>query len=196
MEAWRDNGALYSAIQQELEDDYQYNGGNKIRQFLNTSMIGDHVDRSDHTAVVTAILEVLRFPIMATNDAITRLEGSPFNNKNPRRIYEGSDNDRKLNLTVERIKRAEWAQSAQNVADFYETKGTLLTPLVTMHTEFDHVSLFWHQPYYANKVGAIWPDSFLFPIKINGRYGHCNFTKDEILGAINGLVLILLQSQT
>ncbi len=200
MEAWRKNGPLYSAIKQELEDDYQYNGGNKIRQFLNCSRvggtnIGDHVDKSNHSAVVTAILEVLRFPIMATNDAIVRLEGSPFNNKNPKIIYEGSDNDRKLNLTVERIKRSEWEQSAQNVANFYETEGALLTPLVTMHTEFDHVSLFWHQTYYANKVGAIWPDSFLYPIKITGRYGHCNFTKDEILGAINGLISLIQQSQ-
>lgn len=196
MEAWRNNGPLYLAIKQALEDDYQYNGGNKIRQFLNSSKIGDNVDRSDHPAVVTAILEVLRFPIMATNDAIARLEGSPFNNKDPKRIYEGSDNDRKLNLTVERIKRSEWETSAQNVADFYETSGTLLTPLVTMHTEFDHVSLFWHQTYYAAKVGAIWPSSFLYPIKIDQRYGHCNFTKDEILGAIDGLILLLLQSQS
>ena len=196
MEAWRNNGPLYLAIKQALEDDYQYNEGNKIRQFLNTSKIGNHVDRSDHPAVVNAILEVLRFPIMATNDAIVRLEGSPFNNKDPKKIYEGSDNDRKLNLTVERIKRSEWETSAQNVADFYETSGTLLTPLVTMHTEFDHVSLFWHQTYYAAKVGAIWPSSFLYPIKIEQRYGHCNFTKDEILGAIDGLILLLLQSQS
>lgn len=194
MEAWRNNGPLYLAIKQELEDDYQYNGGNKIRQFLNTSGIGENVDRSDPPAVVNAILEVLRFPIMATNDAIERLGGSPYNNKDPKRIYEGSDDDRKLNLTVERIKRSEWETSSQNVANFYETTGNLLTPLVNMHTEFDHVALYWHQTYYAAKVGGVWPSSFLYPIKINQRYGHCNFNKDEILGAINALLILLQQS--
>ena len=180
--AWND-GSLKTAIIEVLENDYINNGGNKIRQFLNTANIP--ANRSDPTAVVTAILEVLRFPIMATNDAIERMGASPFNNKDEKRIYEGSDNDRKLNLTVERIKRSNWDLAAQNVADFYETSGVLLTPLVTMHTEFDHVSFYKHQTYYADKVNAIWPNSpFLIQIKIEGRYGHCNFTKDEILGAI------------
>jgi len=182
MNAWND-GSLKTAIIEELENDYIYNGGNKIRQFLNCANIP--ANRSDPTAVVTAILEVLRFPIMATNDAIARMGGSPFNNKDEKRIYEGSDDDRKLNLTVERIKRSEWEQAAQNVADFYETSGFLLTPLVTMHTEFDHVSFYRHQTYYEAKVTAYSPyPALLIPIKIDQRYGHCNFTKDEILGAI------------
>lgn len=202
MEAWRNNGPLFLAIKQALEDDYLYNEGNKIRQFLNCSKIGDHVDRTNPTAVATAILEVLRFPIMATNDAIARLEGSPYNNKRPKRIYEGSDNDRKLNLTVERIKRSNWEQSAQNVADFYETSGNLLTPLVTMHTKYDHVSLNWqmppplnwHQEAYTYKVGGIYPSYPLIPIEID-NYGHCNFSKDQILGAIDTLLFLVQQSQ-
>ena len=182
MKAWND-GSLKAAIIQELEDDYINNGGNKIMQFLNCANIP--VDRSDPTAVVTAILELLRFPIMATNDAISRLEGSPYNNKNDMKVYTGSENDRKLNLTVERIKRSDWEQAAQNVANFYETTGVLMTPLVTMHTEYDHISFYEHQTYYETKVEANSPfPELLNPIQITGRYGHCNFTTSDIMQAL------------
>ena len=186
MNAWND-GSLKEAVIEILQDDYINNGGNKIRQFLNCANIP--ADRSDPTAVVSAILEVLRFPIMATNDAIFRLGGSPYNNKNDKTIYEGSDNDRKLNLTVERIKRSDWEQAAQKVADFYETSGILTTPLVTLHNEFDHVSLYENQYLYANKV--LVPELF-FPIKSNQAYGHCNFNVGEILTIINGILQLPL----
>lgn len=178
MNAWND-GSLREAIIATLQDDYLHNGGKKIMQFLNCANIP--ADRSNPVAVVSAILEVLRFPIMATNDAISRLDGSPYNNKNDKTIYEGSDNDRKLNLTVERIKRSDWEQAAQNVADFYETTGFFTIPLVTLHNEFDHVSLYENQNLYAEKVSI--PGLF-FPIKSSQEYGHCNFTTSEILAAI------------
>lgn len=182
MNAWND-GSLKAAIIETLQDDYVNNGGNKIRQFLNCANIP--ANTSDPVAVVSAILEVLRFPIMATNDAISRLDGSPYNNKNDKTIYVGSDDDRKLNLTVERIKRSDWEQASQNVADFYETTGYLSTPLITLHNEFDHVSLYENQALYADKVFV--PELFI-PIKSNQGYGHCNFTVFEIQAVINALI--------
>ena len=182
MNAWND-GSLKTAIIETLQDDYVNNGGNKIRQFLNCANIP--ANTSDPVAVVSAILEVLRFPIMATNDAIARLDGSPYNNKNDKTIYVGSDNDRKLNLTVERIKRSDWEQAAQNVADFYETTGFLSTPLITLHNEFDHVSLYENQAFYADKV--LVPELFI-PIRSNQDFGHCNFTVFEIQAVINTLL--------
>lgn len=182
MNAWND-GSLQTAIIETLQDDYVNNGGNKIRQFLNCANIP--ANTSDPVAVVSAILEVLRFPIMATNDAIARLDGSPYNNKNDKTIYEGSDNDRKLNLTVERIKRSDWEQAAQNVADFYETTGNLLTPLITLHNVNDHVSLFENQTLYAEKALAT---GLFFPRVSDQQYGHCNFTIFEIQAVINALL--------
>lgn len=186
MNAWN-TGALQAAIIEILEDDYINNNGHKIMQFLSSANIP--VNRSDPVAVVTGILEVLRFPIMATNDAIVRLGGNPYNNKNHETVYEGSDNDRKLNLTVERIKTSDWDIAVQNVANYYETSGFLTTPLVTMHTEFDHVSLFEHQLLYKDKVEVNNMLPFLLnQIKIEGRYGHCNFTVADIMEAINTLL--------
>lgn len=182
MNAWND-GSLKAAIIETLQDDYINNGGNKIRQFLNCANIP--ANTSDPVAVVSAILEVLRFPIMATNDAITRLDGSPYNNKNEKTIYVGSDDDRKLNLTVERIKRSDWEQAAQNVADSYETTGVLYTPLITLHNVNDHVSLYENQALYAEKV--LVPELFV-PIKSEQEFGHCNFTVFEIQTVINALI--------
>lgn len=184
--AWK-NGSLQAAIIEVLRDDYLNNGGNKIMQFLDCANIPS--DLSDPEIVVRTILEVMRFPIKATNDAIYRLEGNPFNNKYPKRIYSGSDNDRKLNLTVERIKTSNWEQARQNVAEYYETSGYLLTPLVTMHTEYDHISFYSHQHDYISKVNANSPAPYLLiHIPIPGRYGHCNFTAQEIMVALGELI--------
>lgn len=189
MDAWND-GTLQAGIIKVLQEDYMNNDGNKIMQFLRCSHIP--ADVTDPESVISAILSVLRFPIMATNDAIERLGGNPFNNKYPMRMYSGSDNDRKLNLTVERIYDKNWPTAAQNVADSYETTGALLTPLVTMHTEFDPVALYQHELAYFAKVNANSPyPQLLIPIKIPNRYGHCNFMPDEIIGALNQLSQLL-----
>lgn len=178
MKAWVDN-SLKEAIWETLLDDYENNDGNKIRQYLDVSNIP--VDRTDPIAVITGILEVLRFPIMATNDASERLGGNPYNNLD--RWY-GSENDRKLNLTVERIKRSDWHIAEQTIKDHYETDGSLLTDLVTMHTEFDHVSLSKQLTDYGMKA-----NSFLKgQIMLYGKYGHCNFTVEEIEIAIATLL--------
>jgi hypothetical protein len=184
--AW-ENGTLQSAIIDVLQYDYLYNEGNKIIQYLNCANIP--ADLSDPEAVVQNILEVLRFPIKATNDAISRLGGNPYNNKYPKKIYSGSDNDRKLNLTVERIKTKDWEIAAQNVADFFETSGVIFTPLVTMHTEYDHISFYSHQTDYITKVNGNSPmPGLLIHMPIPDRYGHCNFTLDEIMAVIGSLI--------
>ena len=184
--AW-ENGSLQDAIIGVLQDDYLNNGGNKIIQFLNCANIP--ADLSDPEAVIRTILEVMRFPIKATNDAIARLGGNPYNNKSPIRPYSGSDNDIKLNLTVERIKRSDWEIAAKNVADLFETSGVIFTPLVTMHTEYDHISFYSHQTVYSIKVNTNSPmPGLLTHIPVPGRYGHCNFTVAELMAAIGSLI--------
>ncbi len=202
MDAWN-SGILQAGIVQALQNDYLYNGGDKIRQYLACANIP--ADVSNPEAVIKAILEVLRFPIMATNDAIDRLGGNPYNNKFPMREYSGSDNDRKLNLTVERIYDKDWPTAAQNVAAYYETSGMLQTPLITMHNLSDHVSLYYHQLLYGEKVSAFGmtfpgghypvPPFFdpvygvLIHIPATNQYGHCNFLPQEIIAALGSLPL-------
>ncbi|NQU33828.1 MAG: hypothetical protein HQ521_11375 [Bacteroidetes bacterium] len=184
--AW-ENGSLQEAIIGVLQHDYLHNGGNKILQYLNCSNIPADINNPE--AVVMTILDVLRFPIKATNDAISRLGGNPYNNKYPKRIYLGSDNDRKLNLTIERIKTNDWETAAQNVAEYFETTGLLFTPLVTMHNLNDHISFYEHQTEYLSKVNSNSPfPAFLIQIPVSDCCGHCNFNAQDIMTALGSLL--------
>ncbi|WP_146142080.1 hypothetical protein [Prolixibacter denitrificans] len=173
------NGTLPAAIIEVLSDDYLNNNGNKINQFLDCS--GIPADRTNPQMVIRNILDVMRFAIKATNDAVDRLHGNPFNNKFPRRIYEGSDNDRKLNLTVERIKTPDWGKAVQTLNNHFETSGILDLPLITIHGQYDHIALVQQEVDYYEKAYFNPPSSnYLTPVVIPDRYGHCNFTASEI----------------
>ena len=187
--AW-ESGALPAAIAEVLNNDYLYNGGNKIRQFVNCAKIP--VDINNRERTIQVILEVIRYPIKATNDAIERMGGNPYNNKYPKREYIGSDNDRKLNLTVERIKRKGWETATQTVYASYETTGVLLTPLITVHRLNDHITFYEHQLEYTKKVNANSPfPDLLMHIPVPGDCYHCTFTIEEIEAALSLLSAIL-----
>jgi len=71
------------------------------------------------------------------------------------------------------------------------SKQNLLIPLVTIHTTADEIVPFVHETLYLTKVDAS-GSSLLhtnFPDD-NGivRYGHCNFTVNELLTAFRDLV--------
>ena len=179
MNAWIGE-SLQAAIEQELRDDYTFNNGNKVRQYLACADINIPYELGPDVVIPT-ILQVLRFAIMATNDAIYRLEGNPYNNKNNFRYYVGSDNDEKLNLTIERIKRTDFFEALENVSD-YETTGLIDRPVISFHNQYDHVSLYEHQELYQNKSNP-----FFIVIPAVENYGHCNFNAVEILEALNSL---------
>ena len=63
----------------------------------------------------------------------------------------------------------------------YETTGRLTRPLITLHTWGDELVPFWHEPLYLSKV-LLTGHSGLLPLPVN-RYGHCNFTTNEVLTA-------------
>ncbi|MCY1722208.1 hypothetical protein OU798_17775 [Prolixibacteraceae bacterium Z1-6] len=183
--AWKD-GSLPAAIIEVLSNDFLYNGGNKIRQFIACANIP--VDMSDPERTIQVILEVIRYPIKATNDALDRLGGNPFNNKMPMREYTGSDNDRKLNLTVERIKRSDWETAAKNVSLWYETTGELYTPLITLHKLNDHITFYEHQTKFISKVNANSPfPGLLIHIPVPGECSHCTFQISDIEYALSFL---------
>jgi len=187
MEAWND-GSLKAAIVEALQYDYLYNNGDNIRQFLACANIPLNMQEQSPEDVIRSILEVLRFAVKATNDAIERLGGNPYNNKYPMREYTGSDDDRKLNLTVERVYRNSYDMAMTNLVN-YETTGFLTTRLLSMHTEFDHVSKFQNQIDYAIKVQSNSPlPELLIQIPVLGRYGHCIFTADEVKQALDLLL--------
>lgn len=132
-------------------------------------------------------LGILWYNAFATNDAIDKLGGQPFDNRD--RQYSGSLNDTLLNAGVKRFKAN--AAALQEIAANYETSGVLARPLVAMHTTGDPIVPFWQMTkYYTDKVLAANQFSPFFQIPVN-RYGHCAFTPPEMLGGFGKLVYMV-----
>lgn len=179
------NGSLQQAIIGVLLQNPE-----KVAQLISTAKVT--VERNDELAVGMAILDLLKFNVMATNDAVARLGGSPYNNMTPKRWYWGSTNDLELNRKVERIKTGNWDIARTEVENFYETAGILSRPLISMHTSGDHIAPFWHQLKYRNKVFQNGDIHFhgIVPVK---RYGHCTFTLEEVEMALQLMQIKLLR---
>jgi pimeloyl-ACP methyl ester carboxylesterase len=127
------------------------------------------------TLVQTAINR-LSYNILGTQDATIKLGGNPYGNRF--KLYFGSSNDFRLNLLVQRFTAS---PTALNALEQYETSGDLRIPLVAPHTTGDDVVPFGHELIYLTRVDRSDRGVFL-PIPVI-RYGHCNFTRDELLGA-------------
>lgn len=133
-------------------------------------------DPANPATIVTTAINMLSYNVLGTNDAVLKLGGNPFGNR--LRWYFGSSNDLKLNLSVRRFTAAPAARAA---LAHYETNGDLRIPVVTLHTTGDEVIPFWHELAYLPKLDLSARGRFV-PIPAF-RYGHCNFTQAEVLGA-------------
>jgi len=120
---------------------------------------------------VETVVDVLWYHVHGTNDAMEIMGGHPYDNNNR--------NFGQLNLTVERF------TADVSVKDDYQTSGQLQRPLVTLHTHLDPVIPIQHQLIYNKKVN---PKIFHTPITVS-RYGHCNFTLEEVLAAFALMIL-------
>jgi hypothetical protein len=143
------------------------------------------------TTVDTSVYDALSYNVLATNDAVQKLGGQPFDNQ--ARVYAGSANDTQLNQMVQRFSADPVA--LQDVDLNYQTTGQLTVPLVTLHTTLDQQVPYWHAQLYRVKV--IQRDSLAFhqPTEIN-RYGHCYFEASEALGSFLQLVGMVLNPPT
>ncbi|MGI9544800.1 MAG: hypothetical protein ACR2MX_16170 [Cyclobacteriaceae bacterium] len=156
---------------------------NATRQLLNVTRAS--IDNDDQNTIGATVLGLLRYSVYATNDAISKLNGMPYDNK--RKWYRGSDNDYLLNRKIQRFRadRRALIEMRRN----YETSGKLNDPLVTMHTTGDPIQPYWHEIIYRFKT--IRNGSFFqhVNIPIFNRYGHCNFTQNEVLTGFAVMIL-------
>jgi pimeloyl-ACP methyl ester carboxylesterase len=136
-------------------------------------------DPAAPATIVNTTIDLLRYNVVATNDAIAKLGGNPFGNAT--RWYFGSSNDRRLNLQIQRFKAAPAARRALKA---YETSGDLRIPMVSLHTVADDVVPAWHEILYLAKADAVPPRGKFLPFPVL-RYGHCNFTAAEIAAAFS-----------
>lgn len=148
------------------------------------SVTGAPTDASAYSAsVLTTTHDLLWYNVYATNDAIAKLGGQPFDNST--RTYTGSLNDAALNANIERFSAD---VSARNeIQAYYQTSGVLQSPLVTLHTTGDQVVPYWHEALYRAKVASHGRLPRLDQITV-ARYGHCNFTLSEVQSAFTLLV--------
>lgn len=155
----------------------------KVEQLINVTRAP--VDANDLTTIEETVLGLLWYNVHATNDAIAKLHGNPYDNMT--RVYTGSDNDAALNAGVRRFAADPIAVQAMNI--FYRTTGNLESPLVTLHTLGDQIVPAWHEYFYRAKVIQNGDAALHYNINVN-RYGHCNFQPTEALVSL--LVLQLL----
>lgn len=140
-------------------------------------------DPFDPASIEETVLGALRYNVFATNNAVEKLGGQPFDNR--RRIYRGSDNDFRLN---QRIQRFHANQAAlDEIEARYQTSGDLDAPLVTIHTTKDEIVPYWHEPHYRWKLFTNGSGLLHANIPVC-RYGHCNFRISEVLAAFAVLV--------
>ena len=135
-------------------------------------------DPADYLGTVeVSVRDALRYSVVNLNDAVETLGGMPFDNRF--RWYSGSDNDWLLNISVPRIAVA--AAALTEMTSFYNTTGSLVRPLITLHTLKDQQVPYIQEQLYFWKT--LFAGSFLtrhFNVPVD-RFGHCNFTRDEAL---------------
>lgn len=137
-------------------------------------------------SVITTALGVLRYSIFATNDLIATAGGMAYDNRFT--FYYGSNHDIALNRGVERV-RSDW-EARHYIRRFYQMTGDLRRPFIALHTLRDPIVLFRHELLYLSLVIVSGHPENLTILPVD-RYGHCNFTVEEVLGAF---ALLLLQS--
>jgi len=141
-------------------------------------------DPSNPMSVSTTSLTVLFYSIWGTGDLLATAGGMPFENR--LRRYAGSEDDTALNAGVERI--ASSRRARHYIRQFYEPTGNLQRPLVTLHTSLDPAVPFRHELLYTAQTLVAGSLANLTVLPVH-RYGHCNFTIQETLGAFALLVL-------
>jgi pimeloyl-ACP methyl ester carboxylesterase len=134
-------------------------------------------------SALAATLDLLRYSIWGTPDLTFTAGEVPYDNRLT--LYLGSNHDLALNRGVERVRSTGSARQYMN--QFYLTTGKLQRPIVTLHTTADPLIPFSNELTYATRALFAGSLSSLKPLPVF-RYGHGNFTVQEVLGAFGLLV--------
>ena len=145
------------------------------------------IDVADPSSAITTALSLSFYSIFGSNDQIATAGGIPYDNRST--TYVGSTNDAALNAGVERIEADGRARAYAR--RFYQPTGTLHGPLVTLHTTLDEVVPFQHEVNYSSLVAQKGKSAFLSVLPVP-RYGHCNFTSQEVF---QGFALMVQQAE-
>jgi pimeloyl-ACP methyl ester carboxylesterase len=177
---WND-GYIPLSLQWSIDQLMQQNPS-KVKQLLNCAKVKS--DMTDQEAMRTVVFECLRFNVKLTNDVISRLTGTPFNNS--RKWYWGSKNDWRLNRSIQRICPDNHDIIKEKVND-YETTGETKIPIVSVHTTGDHITPYWHQTAYRLKIWKNGNGKLYTGIPV-ANYGHCTIEESHLVAALAILI--------
>jgi pimeloyl-ACP methyl ester carboxylesterase len=150
----------------------------RLDQWVKVARLPYDADRYLET-VADSVRDVLRYAVVNLDDAVQTLGGFPFDNSTTQ--YSGSTNDARLNRLVPR--RSADPAALTEMHTFYNTTGRLERTLVTLHTVRDQQVPYRHEVLYKRKTLASWSllvEHINMPVP---RFGHCNFTSGEAIGA-------------
>src|SRR5213594_2614643 len=132
--------------------------------------------------LINSIVRVLGYNILGTNDLLERTGGaSPFENRSTTYTGTGLQTlDAALNAGVDRF--AGSTQAFNYLKAYYQPKGALDIPVLTLHTTLDPDVPFSHEASLAAIVAKAGASRKLVQQSYN-RYGHCNFSPAETASA-------------
>lgn len=127
--------------------------------------------------------QVVAFYAILQRELIQRLGGNAFDNRETK--YQGSPDDGLLNRGVKRYTAD--PRAADYLKKYYTPTGQLKRPMLSLHNSYDPVVPLWS----ANEYPAILHpqgDTSLYQQRVVKRSGHCAFTPEEAVGALQELL--------
>jgi pimeloyl-ACP methyl ester carboxylesterase len=137
--------------------------------------------------LLESIVTALALHAGGFEDLIDRTHGHPFFD-NRRTVYTGALPQAALDIINATVERFDASPSALQYLDRnYEPSGDLRIPMLMLSTSRDPDVPRLHPLAYLNAVAATGSSDLLVQREIN-RYGHCNFTLEELGAAFTDLV--------
>jgi len=150
-------------------------------QLLQVTKVPVDPHKSDSAGKI--IVHLLWYNVFATNDAVAKLGGNPYDNR--QRWYSGSMNDLKLNQGVRRYIAD--PNALAEIARYYQTSGHLCAPLITMHATGDPTVPYWHETSYSERCITAHAAFQRINMPVT-CFGHVNFRTCNLANAFMALI--------
>lgn len=134
--------------------------------------------------LINSIVRVLGYHVRGTNDLLERTGGEvPFGNTTTRYTGLGLLLSPAVNNGVQRVRAQDGG--IRYLTDFYQPRGNLMVPLLTLHTTMDPDVPFFHEAALAKIVATAKRSQWLAQQSVQ-RYGHCNVSPAEVGRTFSG----------
>lgn len=131
---------------------------------------------------VGAIPGVIAFWTEILRELQTRAGGNAFDNRDT--IYSGTDNDAELNRTIKRY--ASDPKAVDYLREWVTIRGNISDPVISLHTLVDELIPVSSTTYYDLLTRLEGNSELSVQMYVN-RSGHCNFTQEEMVEALQRL---------